>query len=46
MPAQKYLKDRKDKKLTSEEFDNYQQMIVALSETVRIMKEIEEVFEV
>lgn len=43
-PAEKYLKDRKDRALSSEEFENYQKMIVALSETIRIMNEIDKVF--
>lgn len=42
-PAQKYLKDRKGKKLTSSEFENYEKMIVALSETIKIMEEIDKV---
>jgi predicted helicase len=39
-PAQKYLKDRKDKKLTTAEFENYEKMIVSLNETIKIMQEI------
>lgn len=42
-PAQKYLKDRKDKKLTSEEFANYEKMIVSLNETIKVMAEIDKV---
>jgi predicted helicase len=42
-PAQKYLKDRKDKKLTSDEFANYERMIVSLNETIKVMTEIDEV---
>lgn len=45
-PAYKYLNDRKWRILTSEEFENYQKMIVALSETIKIMEEIEVVFKV
>jgi len=41
-PAQKYLKDRKGKKLTNAEFENYEQMIVALSETIKVMREIDQ----
>jgi len=33
-PAEKYLKDRKGRNLSSEEFENYQKMIVALSHTI------------
>lgn len=40
-PAQKYLKDRKDKKLTTAEFVNYEKMIVSLAETIKVMKEID-----
>ncbi len=43
-PAQKWLKDRKGRKLTSDDIDHYQQMIVALTETDRLMKEIDEVW--
>jgi predicted helicase len=42
-PAQKWLKDRKDRKLEFEEILRYQKIIVALSETDRLMKEIEEI---
>ena len=42
-PAQKYLKDRKDKKLTSDEFANYERMVVSLNETIKVMTEIDEV---
>jgi len=40
-PAQKWLKDRKGKVLSSEDIIHYQKIIVALSETDRLMKEIE-----
>jgi predicted helicase len=39
-PAQKWLKDRKDRKLEFEDILHYQKIIVALTETVRLMKEI------
>lgn len=42
-PAQKWLKDRKGRPLTSEDIEHYQKMIVALVETDRIMKEIDSV---
>ncbi|WP_375563048.1 type ISP restriction/modification enzyme [Bernardetia sp. OM2101] len=42
-PAQKWLKDRKNRKLSYEDILHYQKIIVALSETDRIMKEIDEV---
>jgi predicted helicase len=40
-PAQKWLKDRKDRELSYEDILHYQKMIVALTETDRIMKEID-----
>lgn len=39
-PAQKWLKDRKGRELTNEDIEHYQKMIVALTETEKIMKEI------
>lgn len=42
-PAQKWLKDRKGRILTFEDIRHYQKMIVALTETDRIMKEIDEI---
>ncbi|OGM11148.1 hypothetical protein A2Z22_01025 [Candidatus Woesebacteria bacterium RBG_16_34_12] len=39
-PAQKWLKDRKGRELANEDIEHYQKMIVALSETEKIMKEI------
>ena len=40
-PAQKWLKDRKGRKLEFEDILHYQKIIVALSETDRLMKEID-----
>nr|WP_315256816.1 type ISP restriction/modification enzyme [uncultured Flavobacterium sp.] len=40
-PAQKWLKDRKDRELSYEDILHYQKIIVALSETDRIMKQID-----
>lgn len=40
-PAQKWLKDRKDRILNSDDVLHYQKMIVAFVETDRVMKEIE-----
>ncbi|HYQ59246.1 MAG TPA: type ISP restriction/modification enzyme, partial [Draconibacterium sp.] len=40
-PAQKWLKDRKGRKLTFEDIMHYQKIIVALTETGRLMKEID-----
>jgi len=42
-PAQKWLKDRKDRVLTNEDIEHYQKMIVALVETDKIMKEIDNI---
>ncbi|MBU0569939.1 N-6 DNA methylase [Patescibacteria group bacterium] len=42
-PAQKWLKDRKGRKLTDEDLRHYQKMIVALTETDRLMKVVDEV---
>lgn len=44
-PAQKWLKDRKDLELSYEDILHYQKIIVALTETDRIMGEIDAVFE-
>ncbi len=40
-PAQKWLKDRKDRNLTSEEILHYQKIMAALAETERIMQKID-----
>lgn len=40
-PAQKWLKDRKGRELSFEDILHYQKIIVALSETHRIMQEID-----
>ncbi len=40
-PAQKWLKDRKDRTLNFEDIFHYQKIIVALTETHRIMQEID-----
>ena len=42
-PAQKWLKDRKDRKLEIEDIFHYQKIIVALMETDRLMKEIDKI---
>ena len=42
-PAQKWLKDRKGKELSFEDVRHYQRIIVALTETARIMGDIDEV---
>ncbi len=42
-PCQKWLKDRKDRELSYEDILHYQKIVVALSETDRIMKEIDKI---
>jgi predicted helicase len=42
-PAQKWLKDRKERTLDFEDILHYQKIIVALTETDRLMKEIDKV---
>ncbi|PVY43160.1 type ISP restriction/modification enzyme [Pontibacter virosus] len=42
-PAQKWLKDRKGRELSFEDILHYQKIIVALTETDKLMKEIDEV---
>jgi predicted helicase len=43
-PAQKWLKDRRNRELTFEEINHYQKIIVALSETDKLMKKIDTIF--
>jgi len=42
-PAQKWLKDRKGRTLSFEDIQHYQKIIIALSETDRLMKEIDKI---
>jgi len=42
-PAQKWLKDRKEKTLEVDDIFHYQKIIVALTETVRLMNEINKI---
>lgn len=42
-PAQKWLKDRRGRNLSIDDIRHYQRIIVALTETDRIMKEIDEI---
>ena len=42
-PAQKWLKDRKDRELQIDDIRHYMKIIVALTETDRIMKEIDKI---
>lgn len=43
-PLQKWLKDRKGRTLSDEDIIHYQKIVVALTETDRLMKEIDKVF--
>jgi predicted helicase len=43
--CEKWLKDRKDRRLSKDEIAHYQKIIVALSETILLMKEVDEVIE-
>ena len=42
-PAQKWLKDRKGRELSFEDILHYQKIIVALTETAKIMLEIDKI---
>lgn len=43
--CEKWLKDRKGRKLSQDDIAHYQKIVVALNETIRLMKEIDEVIE-
>jgi hypothetical protein len=43
--CEKWLKDRKGRTLSKDDIAHYQKTVVALSETIRLMKEIDEVIE-
>jgi len=45
-PTQKWLKDRKGRELTNEDIEHYQKIIVALVETDKIQKKIDEVIKI
>lgn len=45
-PAQKWLKDRKERTLSNADLEHYQKIIIALVETDRITKEIDNVFKI
>jgi predicted helicase len=42
-PAQKWLKDRKERELNFDDISHYQKIIVALNETIRLMAEVDKV---
>ncbi|MGH9789021.1 MAG: type ISP restriction/modification enzyme [Candidatus Acidiferrales bacterium] len=41
--CEKWLKDRKGRQLSNEDLMHYQKVVVALNETIRLMREIDEV---
>lgn len=43
-PAQKWLKDRKDRELSNDDTLHYQKIILALNETNKLMKEIDRIY--
>ena len=43
--CEKWLKDRKGRKLIIDDIDHYQKIVVALKETIRLMSEIDETIE-
>jgi hypothetical protein len=43
--CEKWLKDRKGRKLTKVDIEHYQKIVVALSETIRLMTEIDKVID-
>lgn len=43
--CEKWLKDRKGRTLSNDDIVHYQKIVIALSETIRIMKEIDEVID-
>jgi predicted helicase len=43
--CEKWLKDRKGRTLSKDDITHYQKIVVALAETIRLMKEIDEVIE-
>ena len=43
--CKKWLKDRKGRTLSKDDLTHYQKIVVALNETIRLMKEIDETIE-
>ena len=43
--CEKWLKDRKGRTLSAEDITHYHKIVVALSETIRLMAEIDQVIE-
>jgi hypothetical protein len=44
--CEKWLKDRRGRELSAEDILHYQKMVVALKETIRLMREVDRVIEV
>jgi hypothetical protein len=43
--CEKWLKDRKGRILSQEDIEHYHRIVIALSETIRVMQEIDDVIE-
>jgi hypothetical protein len=43
--CEKWLKDRKGRTLSKDDIEHYHRIVVALAETIRLMKEIDDVIE-
>jgi len=43
--CEKWLKDRRQRELSYEDISHYEKIVVALGETIRLMKQIDEVIE-
>jgi len=43
--CEKWLKDRRERKLSKGDVAHYQRIVVAIGETIRLMKKIDEVIE-
>ena len=43
--CEKWLKDRKDRNLTKDDMAHYHKIVIALSDTIRLMSEIDAVIE-
>jgi len=43
--CEKWLKDRRQRELSYEDISHYEKIVVALGETIRLMKQIDEVID-
>ena len=43
--CEKWLKDRRQRKLSYEDISHYEKIVVALGETIRLMKQIDEIID-